>query len=55
MNIVSPMKNTSKLVQRTHSDSYNTGLKRSHKQKKLSSERTQARKNKRVRMAYDCL
>jgi len=47
-NKVSPMKNT---IKRRHSESYETGLKRSQERKQLTNERQQHRRNKRLKMA----
>ena len=48
MNTVSPMKHKPSQV---HSESYETGLKRSQQRKQLTNERQQHRRNKRLRMA----
>ena len=48
MNTVSPMKHKRSQV---HSESYETGLKRSQQRKQLTNERQQHRRNKRLRMA----
>ena len=48
MNTVSPMKHKRSQV---HSESYETGLKRSQQRKQLTNERQQHRRNKRLKMA----